>query len=52
MEQEIPVRVITVPKTQAKPRIIAIEPSAMLCTAGTQARDVSACEIELPCGYT
>ncbi len=28
-ETETPVRVITVPKTQAKPRIIAIEPSAM-----------------------
>jgi len=28
-EDEIPVRVISVPKTQAKPRIIAIEPSAM-----------------------
>lgn len=29
LDQEIPVRVITVPKTQKSPRIIAIEPSAM-----------------------
>jgi hypothetical protein len=29
VEDEIPVRVISVPKTQATPRIIAIEPSAM-----------------------
>jgi len=28
-DSELPVRVITVPKTQSKPRIIAIEPSAM-----------------------